>query len=136
MALVLLERPEDHIALLRMNRPDAMNALSTAVREELSDHFELEMIAQFFANGRAQCIHCVWAVHAQQRNVIFRSFQQDQGHGHLLPFVDIISQSTASVPSGPANTGFRSNSTTSGFSTAKSDRAHRVSINARLSTAG
>ena len=40
MALVLLERPEDHIALLRMNRPDAMNALSTAVREELSDHFE------------------------------------------------------------------------------------------------
>ena len=40
MSLVLLERPEDHIALLRMNRPDAMNALSTAVREELSDHFE------------------------------------------------------------------------------------------------
>ena len=40
MSLVLLEKPEDHIALLRMNRPDAMNALSTAVREELSAHFE------------------------------------------------------------------------------------------------
>ena len=40
MPLVLLERPEDHIALLRMNRPDAMNALSTAVRDEICDHFE------------------------------------------------------------------------------------------------
>ena len=40
MPLVLLERPEDHIALLRMNRPDAMNALSTAVREEICDHFD------------------------------------------------------------------------------------------------
>jgi len=40
MSLVLLERPEDHVALLRMNRPDAMNALSTAVRDELCDHFE------------------------------------------------------------------------------------------------
>ena len=40
MPLVLLERPEDHIALLRMNRPDSMNALSTAVRDEICDHFE------------------------------------------------------------------------------------------------
>ena len=40
MSLVLLERPEDHIALLRMNRPDAMNALSTAVRDEICNHFE------------------------------------------------------------------------------------------------
>ena len=40
MPLVLLERPEDHIALLRMNRPDAMNALSTAVRDEICNYFE------------------------------------------------------------------------------------------------
>ena len=40
MSLVLLERPEDGIALLRMNRPEAMNALNNAVREELATHFE------------------------------------------------------------------------------------------------
>lgn len=40
MSLVLLERPEDHIALLRINRPDAMNALSTAVRDEICDCFQ------------------------------------------------------------------------------------------------
>ncbi|MDD9877230.1 MAG: enoyl-CoA hydratase-related protein [Magnetovibrio sp.] len=40
MPLVLLEKPLDHVALLRMNRPDAMNALNTAVREELCAHFE------------------------------------------------------------------------------------------------
>lgn len=40
MSLVLLERPEDGIALLRMNRPEAMNALNNAAREELATHFE------------------------------------------------------------------------------------------------
>ena len=40
MSLVLLERPEDGIALLRMNRPEAMNALNNAAREELAAHFE------------------------------------------------------------------------------------------------
>jgi enoyl-CoA hydratase/carnithine racemase len=35
-----LERPEDGIALLRMNRPEAMNALNNAAREELAIHFE------------------------------------------------------------------------------------------------
>ncbi len=40
MPMVLLERPENDIALLRMNRPEAMNALSTAVREEICDQFE------------------------------------------------------------------------------------------------
>ena len=39
MSLVLLERPEDGVALLRMNRPEAMNALNNATREELADHF-------------------------------------------------------------------------------------------------
>ncbi len=41
MSLVLLERPEDGIALLRMNRPEAMNALNNAAREELATHFEM-----------------------------------------------------------------------------------------------
>ncbi len=40
MSLVLLERPEDGIALLRINRPEAMNALNNAAREELATHFE------------------------------------------------------------------------------------------------
>ena len=39
MALVLLEYPKDHVALLRMNRPEALNALNTASRVELVDHF-------------------------------------------------------------------------------------------------
>jgi enoyl-CoA hydratase/carnithine racemase len=39
MPLVLLEYPSEHIALLRMNRPDALNALNTATRVELVDHF-------------------------------------------------------------------------------------------------
>lgn len=40
MSPVLLEKPADHIALLRMNRPEAMNALNTATRETLCEHFE------------------------------------------------------------------------------------------------
>ncbi len=39
MPLVLLEYPSEHIALLRMNRPDALNALNTATRVELVDLF-------------------------------------------------------------------------------------------------
>lgn len=39
MPLVLLEYPADHVALLRMNRPEALNALNTATRVELADHF-------------------------------------------------------------------------------------------------
>ena len=38
MASVLLEYPSDHVALLRMNRPEAMNALNLATRDELADH--------------------------------------------------------------------------------------------------
>jgi enoyl-CoA hydratase len=40
MSLVLLEQPEDGIALIRMNRPEAMNALNNATREELAARFE------------------------------------------------------------------------------------------------
>jgi len=40
MPLVLLENPSDGVALLRMNRPEAMNALNTAIRAELGEHFK------------------------------------------------------------------------------------------------
>ncbi|MAH84539.1 MAG: enoyl-CoA hydratase [Rhodospirillaceae bacterium TMED8] len=43
MSLVLLERPDPEIAVIRMNRPDAMNALSTPTREELAARFEEAM---------------------------------------------------------------------------------------------
>lgn len=39
MPLVLLEYPADHVTLLRMNRPKALNALNAATRVELVDHF-------------------------------------------------------------------------------------------------
>lgn len=39
MAVVLLERPGDGVALLRLNRPDRMNALNMAMRESLATHF-------------------------------------------------------------------------------------------------
>ncbi|MBN9245586.1 MAG: enoyl-CoA hydratase/isomerase family protein [Mesorhizobium sp.] len=39
MAAVVLERPTVHVALLRLNRPEARNALSPELREELREHF-------------------------------------------------------------------------------------------------
>lgn len=39
MPLVLLERPAPHVALIRMNRPEALNALNIATRIELDQHF-------------------------------------------------------------------------------------------------
>jgi enoyl-CoA hydratase len=39
MSEVLLERPGDAIALLRLNRPDRLNALNMALRESLAAHF-------------------------------------------------------------------------------------------------
>jgi len=39
MSVVLLERPGDGVALLRLNRPDRLNALNMAVRESLAAHF-------------------------------------------------------------------------------------------------
>jgi enoyl-CoA hydratase/carnithine racemase len=39
MSVVLLERPREGVALLRLNRPDRLNALNMAVREALAAHF-------------------------------------------------------------------------------------------------
>ena len=39
MAVVLLERPADGVALVRLNRPEARNALNDAVRAELAEAF-------------------------------------------------------------------------------------------------
>jgi enoyl-CoA hydratase/carnithine racemase len=40
MSEVLLERPHEHIALLRIHRPEARNALNVVTRELLARHFE------------------------------------------------------------------------------------------------
>jgi enoyl-CoA hydratase len=39
MAEVLLERPAEAVAVVRLNRPDALNALNTRVRDLLNEHF-------------------------------------------------------------------------------------------------
>lgn len=39
MPLVILEHPAEHVALLRLNRPQARNALSEELRQELRKHF-------------------------------------------------------------------------------------------------
>lgn len=51
MSVVLLERPRDGVALLRLNRPDRMNALNMAVREGLAAHF-----ATLAADEAVRCI--------------------------------------------------------------------------------
>jgi enoyl-CoA hydratase/carnithine racemase len=39
MSEVLLERPSDRVAVIRLNRPEARNAMNVAVRQALADHF-------------------------------------------------------------------------------------------------
>lgn len=40
MALILLERPRDHVALLKLNRPEARNALNDPLRAELAEQVQ------------------------------------------------------------------------------------------------
>ena len=51
MSLVLLEYPDDGIALLRINRPEALNALNITIRTELADHFQ-----RLGADDKVRCI--------------------------------------------------------------------------------
>jgi enoyl-CoA hydratase len=51
MSVVLLERPGDGVALLRLNRPDRLNALNMAVRESLASHF-----TALAADETARCV--------------------------------------------------------------------------------
>ncbi|RTL50724.1 MAG: enoyl-CoA hydratase [Bradyrhizobiaceae bacterium] len=40
MSLTLLERPHEHVALLKLNRPEARNALNDPLRAELAERFQ------------------------------------------------------------------------------------------------
>lgn len=51
MSVVLLERPGEGIALLRLNRPERLNALNMALRESLAAHF-----AELAADDTVRCV--------------------------------------------------------------------------------
>jgi enoyl-CoA hydratase len=51
MPVVLLERPGEGVALLRLNRPERRNALNMAVRESLAAHF-----TQLAADDTVRCV--------------------------------------------------------------------------------
>ena len=40
MPTVILERPLEHIALVRLNRPEVKNALNAELRDLLAEHFQ------------------------------------------------------------------------------------------------
>ena len=70
---VLLERPEERIAVLRLNRPQARNALSLAVREALSQHF-----TQLGEDSVTRCIiltggDAIFAAGADLRDMVERT---------------------------------------------------------------
>ncbi|HET8727786.1 MAG TPA: enoyl-CoA hydratase [Alphaproteobacteria bacterium] len=58
MPEVLLERPSEGVALLRLNRPEARNALNAAVRTQLAEHFQAlgksQEIRAIVVTGNAQ----------------------------------------------------------------------------------
>lgn len=51
MSVVLLERPTEHVALIRFNRPDVMNALNNEVHRLIDAHF--------FALSDAADVRCI-----------------------------------------------------------------------------
>jgi enoyl-CoA hydratase len=51
MSVVLLERPGAGVALLRLNRPDRLNALNMTVRESLASHF-----TELAADEEVRCV--------------------------------------------------------------------------------
>lgn len=51
MEEVIVERPQPAIAVVRLNRPEARNALSQAVRQRLAEHFQ--------ALGRDEDVRCI-----------------------------------------------------------------------------
>lgn len=51
MSVVLLERPGPGVALLRLNRPERLNALNMAVREDLAGHF-----TELAADDSTKCV--------------------------------------------------------------------------------
>lgn len=51
MSLTLLERPHEHVALVRLNRPEARNALNDPLRAELAERFQT-----LSADAQARCI--------------------------------------------------------------------------------
>jgi enoyl-CoA hydratase len=51
MSVVLLERPGPGVALLRLNRPDRLNALSMELRESLASHF-----TELAADDTVRCV--------------------------------------------------------------------------------
>jgi len=73
MTDVLLEHPSDPIAVVRLNRPQVRNALSTAVRELLAEHF-----TTLGADDTTRCIiitggDAVFAAGADLRDMVERT---------------------------------------------------------------
>jgi len=85
MSEVLLERPEEGIAVVRLNRPEVRNALNLAVRELLAEHFR--------ALGNDETTRCiiltggekVFAAGADIRDMVDRTpIEIMAGHGERL----------------------------------------------------
>ena len=51
MSLILIEKPSEHIVLIRLNRPNALNALNLEIRRELVNAFE-----QLTENNEVRCV--------------------------------------------------------------------------------
>lgn len=73
MSEVILERPDERIAVIRLNRPEARNALNFAVRQTLAEHF-----TKLGADEATRCIiltggEKIFAAGADIRDMVERS---------------------------------------------------------------